>query len=401
MKTQFRVFHTLALLVPCAAAFASTQTSFNPDISLILDGRYASSSNDSEYELPGFMLGGEAGRGEEGFFLGHNELIFSASIDDLFYGKLTTALAEHEGATEVELEEAYIEAPALGEGFALKAGRFYSAIAYLNQQHGHAWDFADAPLVYRALFGDQLVDDGLQLSWLAPTDTYLRLGVEALRGERFPAGGAANNGNGAFTYFMQLGGDVGISHAWQLSLSHYSADIEERVTGAHQHDDGAAEVPAFTGNSDINALSIVWKWAPDGNSRQTNLKLQAEYFQRDEDGQVTLQGSDPLETTRYLGEQSGYYLQAVYQFMPRWRVGYRYDYLESDNTGDDADVLDEVGLASSGFTPERSSVMLDYSRSEYSRLRLQYTVDDSYDDSDQRFVLQYIVSLGAHGAHQF
>lgn len=401
MHIRFRVFYTLAFLAPCAAVNASTQSSFNPDISLIMDGRYATASNTSDYALPGFMLGGEAGRGDEGFYLGHNELSLSATIDDLFYGKLTTALADHDGATEVELEEAFIEASALGEGFALKAGRFYSAIGYLNQQHGHAWDFTDAPLVYRALFGDQLVDDGLQLSWLAPTDTYLRFGIEALRGERFPAGGATDNGNGAYSYFVQLGGDMGISHAWQLSLSHYSADLEERVSGAHHHEEGSAEVPAFTGDSDINALSIVWKWAPDGNSRQTNFKLQAEYFQRDEDGQITLQGSDPLETTRYTGEQNGYYLQAVYQFMPRWRIGYRYDHLEADNSGDDTDVLQEVGLLSNGYTPERSTVMLDYSRSEYSRLRFQYTVDDSYEDSDQVFLMQYIVSLGAHGAHQF
>ena len=46
------------------------------------------------------MLGGEAGRGEEGFHLGHSELAISANVDDLFYGKLTAAVADHEGDTE-------------------------------------------------------------------------------------------------------------------------------------------------------------------------------------------------------------------------------------------------------------------------------------------------------------
>ena len=55
-------------------------------------------------------------------------------------------------------------------GLKMKAGRFYSAIGYLNEKHTHTWAFGDAPLIYRGLFGDQLIEDGVQLSWLLPTD---------------------------------------------------------------------------------------------------------------------------------------------------------------------------------------------------------------------------------------
>jgi hypothetical protein len=87
--------------------------------------------------------------------------------------------------------------------------------------------------------------------------------------------------------------------------------------------------------------------------------------------------------------------------MPRWRVGLRYDQLGSDNRGDDAGVLAEAGLDDEGQHPRRSTLMLDYSRSEYSRLRLQYAQDESYEDNDNIVTLQYVMSLGAHGAHQF
>ena len=87
--------------------------------------------------------------------------------------------------------------------------------------------------------------------------------------------------------------------------------------------------------------------------------------------------------------------------MPRWRVGLRYDQLDSDNSGSDEDVLGEAGLDDEGHTPKRSTVMVDYSHSEYSRLRLQYAKDDSYEDSDNIFTVQYIMSLGPHGAHKF
>ncbi|MEW8505474.1 MAG: TonB-dependent receptor [Candidatus Thiodiazotropha sp.] len=376
--------------------------SFNPDISLILDGRYSAFDNESEYELPGFMLGGEAGRGEEGLHLGHNELAISANVDDLFFGKLTTAIADHEGETEVELEEAFIETLALGNGLSVRAGRFFSAIGYLNQQHGHAWDFVDAPLVYRGLFGEQLIDDGVQIGWVAPTDIYLQVGGELLRGERFPAGGASNDGKGASTLFAKIGGDIGVSHAWQLGLSHWRADVENRTSGGHAHEGEAEEVPTFSGDSRVNGIDFVWKWAPRGNSSERNFKLQGEYFIRDEDGDVIMDdGSASPEATTYDGEQKGWYLQAVYQFMPRWRVGLRYDWLEADNKGSDEEVLAEAGLDNEDHTPERVTLMADYSHSEYSRLRLQYAKDDSYEESDDILTLQFVMSLGPHGAHKF
>ena len=169
MKKNSIALGGLTLVCFYSTVFAANQASFNPDITLTLDGRYGSYSNDSDYELPGFMLGGEASRCEQGFNLGHNELSISSDIDDMFFGKLTTVIAEHEGETEVELEEAYIETLSLGDGFAIKAGRFYSDIGYMNNQHPHAWDFTDTSLVYRGLFGGQLIDDGIQFSWLVPT----------------------------------------------------------------------------------------------------------------------------------------------------------------------------------------------------------------------------------------
>jgi hypothetical protein len=46
--------------------------------------------------------------------------------------------------------------------------------------------------------------------------------------------------------------------------------------------------------------------------------------------------------------------------------------------------------------------MVDYSPSEYSRIRLQYARDEArFGVTDNQFALQYIMSLGAHGAHTF
>jgi hypothetical protein len=46
--------------------------------------------------------------------------------------------------------------------------------------------------------------------------------------------------------------------------------------------------------------------------------------------------------------------------------------------------------------------MIDFSPSEFSRLRAQYAWDDARDaETDRQLLLQYIHAIGAHGAHKF
>ena len=333
-----------------------SDNSFNPQLSIILDGQVSAYNNDPEdYELPGFMLGGEAGLAAEGGSLGHTEIAASASIDDKFFGKVTLAVADHEGETEIELEEAWFETLGLGGGLTLRAGRFFPATGYLNKQHKHAWDFVDAPLVHLGLWGANYIDDGLRLSWIAPADLFVELGADLLAGGGFPAGGARSGGSGAQVYFLNLGGDLGASHSWQAGISHFRASVEDRESGGHGHGhtEHTEETLSFTGDSKATGINLVYKWAPNGNYKNRNFKLQGEYFTRDEDGQIELEGSDPLEFTSLRGEQSGYYLQAVYQFRPQWRTGIRYDHLSSNNRGSDVDVLAEAGLLDEGMEPGR------------------------------------------------
>ena len=367
----------------------TTSNAFNPAISLILDGKFASLSKDpTTYALPGFARGAETGPGDKGFRLGESELVMSANVDDKFYGQFTAALTA-ENTTEVE--EAYFETLSLGNGFTVRGGRFFSGIGYLNGLHAHAWDFADQPLVYRALLGNQYKDDGVQLRWVAPTDLFMEFGAEAFRGGNFPAGGAARNGKGTHTVFARIGGDVGTNHAWRAGISRLKAESANRATT-----NGSA-TDLFTGTGELTGVDFVWKWAPNGNPKQRNFKFQTEYFTRDENGTF-----DPASTgtpLAYHGKQNGWYAQGIYQFMPRWRVGLRHDKLESD--GVNAALAGSV-LDNQGHKPTRASLMLDYSNSEFSRLRLQINRDESrLNEKDTQLYLQYIMSLGAHGAHGF
>ena len=83
--------------------------------------------------------------------------------------------------------------------------------------------------------------------------------------------------------------------------------------------------------------------------------------------------------------------------MQRWRAGYRHDVVDADNGPLFAGtILEDLGSSS-----KRDSLMIDWSLSEFSRLRLQLTNDRVLPVTDQQLFLQYIMSIGAHGAHQF
>src|SRR5678815_2381478 len=218
----------------------------------------------------------------------------------------------------VEVEEAFFQTLQLGRGLTLKGGRFLSAIGYQNPIHQHAWDFQEAPFAYQAFLGGRWNDDGVQLKWVAPTDLFVELGGEAGRGRTFPATDPNKNGAGAWALFGHVGGDANASTAWRAGLSYLSTSPQDRA-----FEDGGV-VQSFSGTSRLWIADFVVKWAPDGNASNTNLKLQGEYFRRAESGDLTFNAA----TGDYDSRQSGWYLQGVYQFMPRWRVGYRYDRLD-------------------------------------------------------------------------
>ena len=377
-------------LVQASAKPNTTPTSsnaFNPDISLILTGTLANRSQDSNYHITGFQAGGEVGPGSRGFSLGESELGVYASVDDKFYGGLNLSLSNNNTAS---VEEAFIQTTALPYGLTLKAGRYFSGIGYLNEQHAHTWDFVDNPLAYQAFLGNQFGDDGVQLRWLAPTDLFLEVGTEYGRGRIADTTGRDKNGGSAGSLFAHVGGDIGVNSSWRTGLSYLTVSTENRQSNDLDAA-GAYVANRFTGTSQVWIADAVWKWAPNGNANNTSFKLQGEYLHRNEGGR--------LNTDNYAASQDGWYLQGVYKFLPNWRAGLRYDQL---NSGSVDYGLNSVNLANTSYDPKRVSAMLDYSPSEFSRIRLQLSQDKSRQEAtDNQVFIQYTMSLGAHGAHKY
>jgi hypothetical protein len=387
-----------------APAATKSASSFNPAISVILTGNYANLSQDpADYHIAGFMPPEEGvGPGDRSFNLGESEVTLSANIDPYFLGALTVAITSD---NEIEVEEAYFRTLALPAGLSVKGGQFFSGFGYLNEVHAHAWDFIDQPLVYQALFGGQMAQVGLQAKWLAPTDLFLEFGAETGSGEFFPGTRLEGNGVNGTTLYAHAGGDLGDAIAWRAGLSWVDLDAEER-SFEQENALGETAQSAFTGSSRTWILDATVKWTAQGDPRRRYLKLQGEYMDRTEDGDLSYTALAPTLADRYRASQSGWYVQGVYQFLPRWRVGARYDSLDSGTP--------KIGLIESGTlgwddfpllapaTPSRTTLMLDWSLSEFSRLRTQYAWDDARSGpTDEQFFLQYIYALGAHGAHKF
>jgi len=390
---------------PPTGAAAGGVAAFNPAISLILNGTYAQVSQDpTRHRIQGFIpSGGEVGPPPRSFSLGESELTLAANVDPTFSGRLTASITPDD---RISVEEALFERQGLFDGATLRVGRFLSTIGYLNAQHAHAWDFTDAPLAYQAFFGGQTQTDGLHVHWIAPTERYVELGLELGAGRGFPGSDTNRNGIGSTALVAHVGDDVGESGSWRAGLSWVANRASQRAYG----DVNAAGRPVtnlFDGSSRTWVADAIFKWAPGGNATRTNLKLQAEYLRRTESGTLTSDAPAAAGLADgYRSSQSGWYAQAVYQFMPQWRAGLRYDRLDSGAPR--IGLVDSGALTAADFPilesarPSRTTAMVDWSLSEFSRFRLQIAADRSNPAvTDRQLFLQYIMSLGAHGAHAF
>jgi hypothetical protein len=376
---------------PASGGRAVRDNSFNPSIGVILNGKLSSFSSATS-EIAGFGVGEEGERGREGLAIDESELNFSANVDDKFYGSTTVAIVREDGEDKVELEEAYIQTlPGTGlpDGLRVKAGRAFWTLGYLNEHHTHTDDFVDRPLPYRAYLNKSFNDDGVEVAWVLPTDMFSEIGGGVFRGDDFPFAGSTGGIDG-WSAYGRIGGDVGDNGSWRIGAYVLTGDVTDRATN-----EGAV---TFRGENMLYAADVRYTWAPTDNPKQQELLLQAEYFHRDEDGNYT-DTSAGTGRVAYDEGSDGWYVQGVYKFAPAWRVGGRYSQLLP---GDAPAGLAGSALDAGGHDPYTVSVMGDWISSEFGRIRLQYNREKlAAGSADNQFFLQYLVSIGAHGAHAF
>lgn len=382
-----------------------SQAKFVPDVAVIVDTAYAyrTVKDFTTYEQPGFIHHHEeSGEHHEhdfnqsnGFNFNYAEISFYSQVDP-YFDLFAVIHASTDGA---EVEEAYFTTQQLPFGFKIKGGKFLSAIGRLNDRHAHYWDFADMPLIYKAFFGPQLNEIGVQVNWIAPLPFYVLIGSEILKGENeasFGTEGFSNkdisveeaNYPNVYISFIKTSFDIGnltllLGGSGIYGKSRINHGID--VIGGH----------AFYGTTYIVGADLTIRY--DFNSYQY-IALQSEYLYRYKDGDFYKYDGSTTTTEDFTAKQSGLYSQLIIRTGKLTRIGLRYDLLAQNN------VNIESGLPTN---LPRYSAMLEYNPTEFSRFRLQYNLDKTlYNETgnnktNHEIIVQCNVSIGAHGAHSF
>ena len=407
-------------------------TLFNPEISAILDftyGYFEEGIGEPEgYELAHCHDHDHDHGISEGFALREAEITMAGALDPYFDMMLMLAVSSH----DIELEEGYITSRSLPAGFALKLGKFMSDTGYINKMHPHDWLFIDQPWMNEYLMGEEgLTETGVQLTWMPPTASYTRLGVEILEGKTEGVANYVGEKNHTvvtilpkdpgtddspernrwradmgfedvksprlYTGFLKWGPDIGFDHALQLGLW---GGWGRAFQAEDAHSTGRLET--WEGESLLGGVDLVYKYNGQGVMGHRNLLLQGEYMYRQLDLEYKNRNFSDFSTLEILDEkeqlwqQDGLYLQGVYGFAPRWNAGLRFDMLGLTNRSyDESESLDDDPSM-------RYTGQVSFAPTEFSRFRLQAAYDDPYgEESGWKFALQYNVSLGVHGAHTF
>lgn len=141
----------------------------------------------------------------------------------------------HEHEEGMELEEAYLQFHRLVPNWQFRLGRERAPFLTFNLLDGHELPFVNRPLAVARMFGDHgLVEDGLRISYLFPTRTYLNcdLGIYNNRNDTAFNGGATSDR----LFFTRLHGyrdwQEGRKETnWMLSYVHGPHDEEGHDAG--------------------------------------------------------------------------------------------------------------------------------------------------------------------------
>lgn len=133
-------------------------------------------------------------------------------------------------------------------------------------------------------------------------------------------------------------------------------------------------------------IDATWKWAPEGNNRERQVRLGFEA------ARIT-------RLNRFASPRDRHEANAVtlvWRFHPQWEAGGRADWLRVR--------MPHGEHFHSGLLREHA-LMLAWKPTHLQSLRLQYTTQRDavdFDNPAKRAVqLQYVLAFGAHGAHAY
>jgi hypothetical protein len=260
----------------------------------------------------------------------------------------------------VEIEEGYITFPTLPAGLLMKAGKLRSGFGKVNSLHSHLLPWTDRPLVVTNLLGGEegMAGAALSVARLLPNPWFF---LEA-------TGEVACDESNQFrcdrardvTYLGRVRGYQDLSEASNLDL-------------------GASLAYGRNGVEDSSTTRLI---GLDATFRFRPLR-RAIYRRVLARSELIWNWRSEIGSTAF-----GTYVSGDYQLARRWFAGVRYDHSARPLEG--------------GVNDSATSGILTYWPSEFSQIRGQYR-RARYADAPRanEVFVQFLFSIGAHGAHPF
>jgi hypothetical protein len=317
---------------------------FNPDIAVI--GNFLGAAGENPVDpAPAFEMN-EA------------EATFQAVVDP--YARADFFLAfSPEG---VEIEEGYLTFPTLPGGLLAKVGKFKQQFGKVNTLHPHQLSWVDEPLALRNLLGgdEGLNDSGVSVSRLIMNPwMFLEATGELYQGS-----------SGLFqSYERSDVSALGRLRGYRDLTESTNLDVGTSL--AYGTNDAG---PEFT--TRVVGVDATLRYRPLRRAIYRRLLARTELF-------WSRRGQPGGHVSAF-----GMYASGDYQFARRWFAGARYDWSER---------ADDPSLVDKG-----PSVVLTFWPSEFSQVRGQYRhIRFGEGLTSNEILVQFLFSIGAHGAHSF
>lgn len=331
------------------------------------------------------------------FNFNYAEIMLSEQADATFHLDATFRINAH----TVVAEEVYAHNREIPYGFTMRLGKFYSAFGRLNARHHHDWEFADMPLVNEAFLSPQGLNEiGLHIAnHLGDT---LTIGAEVFQGRNDAVFGYANiseEANVTTVTPIRDHPDAGtilvgfLKATFPLGPLHIAPGLSY-LYGMSVNDE-TEDSYAQRGISHLYGLDLSVQWVPTDLAM---LYVQGEWLARRLRAERTPVEGDTVhglsreavanaEAHSTLYAQEGFYLQGVLA-MKSLRLGARYQNLYRN----DAERSDHpINLPE---YLERFSLMAACRLGAHSRVRVQFTHDQSrYDAGGRRLVDTVLTTL--------
>lgn len=370
--------------------------------SLIGDISYAASTlsmEDKEHTFIPFLT---ESHGDHDVHEGHSHILHGENGFNLNYFEVEVLYRPYEGMnlfvdlhkseSGFEIEEMYIEQKGLfAERLDVKAGKFYSNFGIVSSKHSNTWDFANMPITYSALLGNErLLDEGIGFRLHPCHDSPLSFGAEIYQGdgdlfglEEIGIGGyrvEENSAPNVYTAFLRYKETFG-----DLTLETGAAYIRGDANLLHDEENPHA----LDGTTRYHAAHLL---LTRHFSEEENLKWQSEYIGR------IIEGTRYDESTSRRMEQKsdGFYTQLVYS-TDMMEYGIRYDTIFRNEKRVGGNLLPEYDI-------DKLSAIVNYKFNDFSQLRLEVSRDRTRYEGDPvtgalrrastDAVLQYIFTFG-------